>query len=702
MAQQTRKYTPKEVSWLWFNERLLQEAEDESIPLGERFRFLGIYSNNLDEYFRVRVATLKRLSTLGSKSVKVLGYDAAGTLKEVQDIVLVQRKRFDRIFSQLTKKLAKKGISFVNEKQLSREQADWVADYFHKEVRTRLMPFMIEEGSGLPNLKDDGIYLAISLTKHGSKKKRYSLLEIPSKVLPRFVSLPQCNKKNCLIFLDDIIRFGLKELFFIFDFDEVSAYTIKLTKDAELDISDDISESYIENVIRSLQQRKKGTPVRFIYDHEMPDDLLKLVTRKLSLGKDDVIISGSRYHNLKDLMGLQKLNDPDFYFAPLTNVNHPDLEPGKSILSTIRKKDIMLFFPYHSFDYIIDLLREASIDPYVSSIQITLYRLARNSSVINALLNAVRNGKKVTTVMELQARFDEEANIYWGNRLNEEGVKVIYGVPGLKVHAKLCLITRVRDGSIQRYACVGTGNFNEETAKVYTDHILITSDKKITNEVLKVFNFFHANYKKDNFYHLVLSPFYLRNKISLLIDNEIKNATAGRKAYIYIKLNNLTDNEIIEHLYKASDAGVDIRLMIRGMISIVPGIKGVSDNIRASGIVDRYLEHTRFMIFCNDGNEECYISSADLMTRNIDRRIEVTCPVRDHALKQELKEIFRIQWRDNVKAREISATGTNRMVKNSRDRNRSQETIRNYLKGTGSNPSENEDKTSQLPPKGSR
>ncbi len=686
MAQQIRNYIPKEVSWLWFNERLLQEAEDESVPLGERFRFLGLYSNNLDEYFRVRVATLKRLSALGARSVKVLGYDASATLREVQDIVLVQSRRFDRIFNQLTKKLAKSGIRILNEKKLSSEQAEWVAAYFHKEVRTRLMPFMIEEGSGLPDLKDDAIYLAICLTKHGSKKKRYSLLEIPSKVLPRFVSLPPCDKKRCLIFLDDIIRFGLKELFFLFDFDEVSAYTIKLTRDAELDIADDISESYIENVLRSIQQRKKGSTVRFIYDQEMPEELLKLVSRKLNLGKDDVIISGSRYHNLKDLMSLNKLDNPDFYYAPEANIDHPDLEPGKSILSTIRKKDVMLFFPYHSFDYIIDLLREASIDPFVTSIQITLYRLARNSSVINALLNAVRNRKKVTTVLELQARFDEEANIYWGNRLHEEGVKVIYGVPGLKVHAKLCLITRERDGSVQRYACVGTGNFNEETARVYTDHILITSDKKITNEVLKVFNFFNANYKKDNFYHLILSPFYLRNKISLLIDNEIKNAVAGKKAYIYIKLNNLTDNDIIQHLYQASAAGVEIRLMIRGMISVVPGIKGLSDNIRATGIVDRYLEHTRLMIFCNDGNEECYITSADLMTRNIERRIEVTCPVRDPLLKQEIRDVFRIQWKDNVKAREISSSGTNRIVKKSREPNRSQVTIRDYLKGKTQQP----------------
>jgi polyphosphate kinase len=679
MAQTNRTYTPKEVSWLWFNERLLQEAEDESVPLAERFKFLGIYSNNLDEYFRVRVATLKRLSSLGSKSLKVLGYDAATTIKEVQAIVMVQRKRFDRIFSQLLKKLAKHGINFVNEKQLNEEQARFVSSYFHREVRPKLMPYMIEEGSKIPDLKDDSIYFAVCLTSNKLKKKRYSLLEIPSNVLPRIISLPPGDKKNCLIFLDDIIRFGLKDIFFIFEFDEVAAYTVKLTKDAELEIVDDISETYIENISRSLQQRKKGTPVRFIHDREIPDALLKILIKKLNLGKEDVVIAGTRYHNLKDLMKLQNLGDPEFYYQPLVNISHPSLEPGKSALAAIKKKDIMLFFPYHSFDYIIDLLREASIDPHVVSIQITLYRLARNSSIINALLNAVRNGKKVTTILELQARFDEEANIYWGNKLLEEGVKVIYGVPGLKVHSKLCLITREKDNLIQRYACIGTGNFNEETARVYTDHLLLTADKKITNEVVKAFSFFGANYKKDSFYHLVLSPFYLRNKVSLLIDNEIKNANAGKKAYIYLKLNNLTDNEIIEHLYEASKAGVTIRLIIRGMISIVPGLKGISDNIKATGIVDRYLEHTRIMIFCNDGNDECYISSADLMTRNIERRIEVTCPIWDQDIKRQLKEIFRIQWRDNVKARLISATGTNRIVKNTKERNRSQESIRDYL-----------------------
>ncbi len=333
----------------------------------------------------------------------------------------------------------------------------------------------------------------------------------------------------------------------------------------------------------------------------MPDDFLKILTKKLNFGPDDVIIPAERYHNLKDFMKFPKLGKKKFYFDPFIPVPHRDIQTGKSILTVIKKKDVMLHFPYHSFDHFIDLLREASIDPFVTSIQITLYRLARNSSVINALLNAARNAKHVTTVVELQARFDEEANILWGNKLQEEGVKVIYGVPGLKVHSKLLLITRVKDDVTQRYAAIGTGNFNEDTARIYTDHLLLTTNLKITNEVQKAFNFFNVNYKKDNYYHLVLSPFSLRNKMNLLIENEIKNAKAGKDAYIYLKLNNISDLEIINNLYEASSAGVHIKLIIRGMISLVPGLKDKSENIKAIGIVDRFLEHSRLMIFCNGG-----------------------------------------------------------------------------------------------------
>jgi len=676
----SKSYIPKEISWLSFNERVLQEAENKEVPLIERFKFLGIYSNNLDEYFRVRVATLKRLSQFGAKSKNILGYSPKATLKKIHGIVLSQNSKFEKIYSGLIQELDKHKIHIINEKQLNQEQNDFVQKYFHKEVRTRLMPFLIENDSELPNLTDDAIYLAIYLVKKESQKKRYALLEIPTHVLPRFIVLPEKGDDKYVMFIDDIIRYGLKEIFFIFDFDEFYAYTIKLTKDAEFEIVDDISESYIDKLTRSLQQRKWGTPVRFIYDREMPDDLLKILTKKLNFGPDDVVIPADRYHNFKDFMNFPNLGRKKFYYEPLVPIPHRDIQSGKSILSAIKKKDIMLFFPYHPFDHFIDLLREASIDPYVTTIQITLYRLARNSSVINAMLNAVRNGKNVTTVVELQARFDEEANILWGNKLMEEGVKVIYGVPGLKVHSKLCLMTRVKNEVTQRYAAIGTGNFNEDTAKIYTDHLLLTTNKKITNEVFKAFNFFNVNYKKDNYYHLVLSPFFLRNKITLLIENEIKNAKAGKKAFIYLKLNNLTDNEIINHLYEASKSGVTIRLIMRGMISLVPGLKDISENIKAIGIVDRFLEHTRFMIFCNGGNEECFISSADLMTRNIEHRIEVTCPVFDKSIKNEMKEIFEIQWSDNVKARMFDATLSNTFIKTGKIPIQSQVEVYNYIK----------------------
>lgn len=668
----SKNYIPKEISWLSFNERVLQEAENTSTPLIERFKFLGIYSNNLDEYFRVRVATLKRISAFSNKSKNVLGYNPKNTLKRIHEIVLEQNQRFEKNYTKLIRELSGHGIHFVNEKQLSNQQAEFVKDYFHREVRTRLMPFMIEKDSLPPNLTDDAIYLAIILLNRQTQKNRYALLEVPSSILPRFIILPEKGDEKHIIFLDDVIRFGLRDIFFIFDYSDIEAYTIKLTKDAEIEITDDISESYIEKLSRSLQQRKKGTPVRFIYDRCMPDELLRIIKKKLNLGTDDVIIPSNRYHNFKDFMKFPNLGKKNFYNEELKTVHHPDIPAGKSILSAIKKNDVMLCFPYHPFDHFIDLLREASIDPHVTSINITLYRLARNSSVINALLNAVRNGKDVTTVVELQARFDEEANIHWGTKLLDEGVRVIYGVPGLKVHSKLCLITRVKNDITERFAAVGTGNFNEDTARVYTDHLLLTANKKITNEVYKAFTFFSVNYKKDNYYHLVLSPFFLRNRMLLLIENEIKNAREGKKAYIHLKLNNITDREIIDNLYEASNAGVKIKLIIRGMMSLVPGIKKQSENIKAIGIVDRFLEHSRFMIFCNGGDEIVYISSADLMPRNLDHRIEVTCPVFDKKIKAEFRKIFDLQWSDNVKARIFDESQSNQYVKPGKKEIRSQ------------------------------
>jgi polyphosphate kinase len=686
----TRAYIPKEISWLSFNERVLQEAENKDVPLLERFNFLGIYSNNLDEYFRVRVATLKRLSLFGSKSKSILGYSPKATLKTIQETVLTQNERFERTYADLQNELRKRKIHFVNEEHLNASQTAFVRHYFHKEVRSRLMPLIISKENTLPNLTDDAIYFAILLRNTVSGKKRFALLEVPGPdILPRFILLPEEKGIKYVIFLDDVIRWGLKEIFYILPFDEISAYTIKLTKDAELDIADDISESYIEKLSKSLQQRKKGTPVRFVYDRTMPADLLKIVTRKLNLRPEDVQMPGDRYHNFKDFTKFIEIEGEGLSYRKLAPVRHRDIQNGKSILSVIKKKDVMFYFPYHPYDHFIDLLREASIDPYVTSIQITLYRLARNSSVINALMNAARNGKSVTTVVELQARFDEEANILWGNKLLEEGVKVIYGVPGLKVHAKLCLITRVKGDITQRYAAVGTGNFNEETARIYTDHLLLTAEKKITNEVLKAFNFFLANYRKDKFYHLLVSPFGLRNRMVMLIENEIKNARAGKEAYINIKINNITDGEMISKLYKAADAGVTIRLIVRGMFSMAPGANGVSSNIRAIGIVDRYLEHSRFLVFCNGGDELVYITSADLMPRNLDRRIEVTCPVWDPSIRKEIKDVFDIQWNDNVKARILDDTLSNRLADPGDNKPlRSQTEIHSYITKVNTRPQE--------------
>jgi len=675
-----KHYIPKEISWLSFNERVLQEADNKEVPLLERLKFMGIYSNNLDEYFRVRVASLKRLSVLEAKSKNILGYSPKGTLKKIHEKVLVQNLKFEKNYADLLHELGNNNICIINEKQLNSDQADFVQMYFNKEVKTRLMPFLIEKDSKLPNLTDDTIYLAIYLSDSPTEKNRYALLEVPTNILPRFIVLPNNGKQKFIIFLDDIIRYGLKDIFFIFDFNEISAYTIKLTKDAELEMADDISESYINKLTRSLRQRGKSSPLRFIYDRTMHTDLLKIVTKKLHLGHDDVLIPSNRYHNFKDFIQFPHLGQNKLYYQPLVPIPHHELRYRESILSAIKKKDIMLHFPFNSFDYIINLLQEASIDPNVTSIQITLYRLARNSSVINALLNAVRNGKSVTTVVELQARFDEEANILWGNKLLEEGVKVIYGVPGLKVHAKLCLITCVINNITQRYAAVGTGNFNEDTAKIYTDHLLLTSNKKITNEVFKVFSFLSMNYKKDNYYHLVLSPFFLRNKIISLIENEIKNAKSGNKAYIYLKMNHLTDIEIIEYLYKASNAGVKIRLIIRGMLSLIPGVTNVSENIKAIGIVDRFLEHSRFLIFCDGGNEKVYITSADLMPRDLDYRVEVTCPIFDKNIKNVIRRIFDIQWSDNVKARIYDEKQSNTFISDGKQPVRSQDEVYNYLK----------------------
>ena len=681
MRVNSEVYIPKEISWLSFNERVLQEADNKEVPLIDRIKFLGIYSNNLDEFFRVRVATLKRLTILDEKSREILGYSASETLKDINSIVLKQRAYYEDIYKRVITDLAKEEIYLLNEVQLNEEQREFAANYFKEELKPILMPIMMQKERLLNDLKDDIVYFAITIYPlKESKKVRYALMELPTDSLPRFIELPFEEGKHCYIFLDDIVRLGIKEIFSLFKFREISAYTIKLTRDAELDIVDDLSESYLDIVSRSLLQRKTGDPVRLLYDREIPEDLLSIITLKLNLGKQDTLLPGSRYHNLKDLIKFPDPGISKFSYEKLIPLRHKDLNPEAGILAAIRKKDILLYFPYHPFEHFIDLLREACLDPSVRSIKITLYRAARNSSVVKALLNAARNGKEVTAIIELQARFDEEANIYWSHKLREEGIKVVYGIQGLKVHAKLCLITRVKNKSIQKYACIGTGNFNEDTAKVYTDHLLMTSDTKITNEVAKTFSFLEKNYKKSNYYHLITAPHDARNRISRLIQNEIANAKIGEKAYIHFKLNNVVDHDMINLLYKADRAGVEVNLIVRGMFSLKTGIKNVSENIKAIGMVDRFLEHTRILIFCNGGDEKYFITSGDLMTRNLERRVEVTCPIFDEELQKQLRTIFDIQWNDNKKARILDSKLRNNYVANTGKEVHSQLDIYEYLK----------------------
>ncbi len=672
-------YRSKELSWLSFNARLLQEAERQEVPLIERIKFLGIYSNNLDEFFRVRVAILKRIAKDG-KNPLMDGGHPADIVQEMQRIVIQQGRRFNTIYSKLLKELEHEGIFLLNEKQFNEEQGKFVRRFFRDKVRPKLVPMIISKDRDLPDLIDAAIYFAVELINTKEGKKEYALIDIPSSI-NRFVQLPGDGKNQYIALLDDVIRYELNDIFYMFDFDQVNAYTIKLTRDAEMDLEDDLSESYIEQIAMALEKRKDALPVRFICDKNIPEDFLKILLKKLNFSKEDVITEGGRYHNFKDFMGFPKLGRKDLVYPDLPPIPHKDVNPCQSFLSVLKEKDILFHFPYHSFLNFIDFLQEVSIDPKVKSIHITIYRLAKNSSVINALISAARNGKKVTAVLELQARFDEKANIHWANILKNEGVRVIYGVPGLKVHSKLCLVVRKEKRQNVNYACIGTGNFNEDSAKVFCDHLLLTAHKEITKEVASVFGFINRNYITSRYSHLLLSPFSLRHKFSQMLQNEIRNAQSGKPAYAYLKLNNLVDISIIKKLYRAKKAGVDIRLNVRGMFSLIPQFDKPSNKIHAIGMIDRFLEHSRVFIFCNNNKPKVYLSSADLMSRNLDRRTEVACPVYDENIKQELIDMFNIQWQDNCAARILDNSLSNKMkTVKGKKMVRSQLEFYNYLK----------------------
>lgn len=643
----------REISWLSFNERVLQEADDPNTPLFERIRFIGIFSNNLDEFFRVRVATVRRMVDFGRDEESMLGPLTPRELHDqIQEIVQRQQAKVQEIFSNIIEELRKENIYLINEKGLNHAQGVVVRKYFQERVLPNLVPIMLSKKHSFPYLRDRSVYLAVKLSKQNDPDDfAYSLIRIPSRSVSRFLVLPDVGSKKYVIMLDDVIRFCLDDLFFYFDYDRYEAYTLKVTRDAEIDIDDDISKSFIEKMEVGLKKRKIGRPVRLLYDREMPDDLQKFILKKMKIEEEENAVPGGRYHNHKDFMDFPEIGKPQHYYSKLPPMRHKDFPLHTSMLRVIRRKDVMLHYPYQKFGHFIDFLREAAMDPEVEEIGITIYRIANDSKVVNALLNAIRNGKKLTVIIELQARFDEENNIFWSGKLQEEGANVINGIPGLKIHSKLAWIKR-REGNLYRnYAYIGTGNFHEGTARIYADDGLFTSDPRLADEVANVFEFFKHNYKHFKFNHLIVSPFQMRKNFTRMVNREIKNAKEGKEAWMILKMNSLIDPEMIFKLYEAGQAGVKIRLIVRGIFGMKTGVPGLSDNIEAISIVDKYLEHSRIFLFANGGDERCFISSADWMPRNLNRRIEVAAPIYDREILQELKTMLHIQLKDNSKAR---------------------------------------------------
>ncbi|NUW66466.1 polyphosphate kinase 1 [Vibrio coralliilyticus] len=674
-------YIEKELSWLSFNERVLQEAADKTVPLIERIRFLGIFSNNLDEFYKVRFADVKRRILINQERG---GNDnSKHLLTKMQTKALKLNERFDELYAELIRDMARRRIFLVNETQLNESQEKWVKKYFRNQVLPHITPLLMRDDIDvLQFLKDEYAYIAVELRKE--EQNQYALIEIPTDHLPRFVMVPEQKgkRRKTIILLDNIIRYCLDELFSgFFDYDELNGYAMKMTRDAEYDLSHEVEHSLLEQMSEGVSQRLTAMPVRFVYERDMPEEMLEFLCHKLQISNYDSLIPGGRYHNFKDFIGFPNVGREYLENKPLPPMKCADFDGYANKFDAIKNQDILLYYPYHSFEHISELVRQASFDPKVLSVKINIYRVAKDSRLMNSLIDAVHNGKQVTVVVELQARFDEEANIEWSKVLTEAGVQVIFGAPGLKIHSKLLLISRRENDEIIRYAHIGTGNFHEKTARIYTDFSLLTADPEITNEVRNVFGYIENPYRPVRFEHLIVSPRNSRKQLYRLIDGEIANAKAGKKAAITLKVNNLVDKGLVNKLYGASASGVEIKMIIRGMCSLVPGVEGVSENIKIISIVDRFLEHPRVIITHNDGDPQVYISSADWMTRNIDYRIEVAAPVRDQHLKQRIIDIINIHFTDTVKARWIDKEMSNTYVpRGNRKKVRSQIAIYDYLK----------------------
>lgn len=691
MPHTKQKTIARDISWLSFNARVLQEAADDTVPLRERIRFLGIFSNNLDEFFRVRVATLKRMMQVSEKTNMHLETNPQQILDDIQMTVLNQQSEFARIWENVQRQMKEQKIFLVTENELNREQQEFVRDYYDTEVSSNIIPLMIENIPQLPNLRDKSIYLGVVMWKKESAlRKKYALIEIPSRILGRFILLPSKPDEHRIILLEDVIRFNLPEIFSYFGYDQYHAHVFKVTRDAELDIDSDLSTTIMEKIEKGLKNRRKGKPVRFVYDKEMDPGLLEYLTRRLNLSKKDNLIPGGRIHNFRHFMDF-----PDQAFKVKKPRKKPFDHPlltERRVSDVILERDVMLHLPYHSFAPLIDIIREAAIDPDVSTIKVTCYRLAAQSKIINALVNAVRNGKEVVVMLELRARFDEEANLEWKTRLEEEGAKVLLGMPNMKVHCKICMIRKKVNDKNVLYGFVSTGNLNEKTARVYADHCLLTSNAKIMTDVSRIFNYLE-HYKSDN--HslkncttIIPSPHVTRKEIYKLIDDEIRHARKSKSSGIILKMNSLSDEGMIEKLYEAAREGVPVKLIIRGIFCMLSENKKFKRQVKAISIVDEYLEHARVWVFHNRGKEKVYISSADWMLRNLEHRVEATCPVWDEEIKQELKDILNIQLQDNVKARWLDNELNNEYVQTAKKKIRSQVETYDYLYKKTLTPSE--------------
>jgi polyphosphate kinase len=627
------------------------------------------------------VATLNRLTNINVTAKKLLGFNPKRVLTQIKDLVIKLEREFDKLYDKIIQDLSEENIFIINELNLNAAQGDFIRKYFYEHVLSKLVPIVLSVGKreiAFPELNDKKVYLFVKLFR--KKKSIYSLIEIPFPALSRFLVLPKKEDTNFIVLLDDIIRFCLSDLYSIIEHDKIEAYTIQLTRDAELDLDFSVNDRFIDVLTKSLQERETGKPMRLLYDGEMPKDMLDYLVNKIKLDTS-ALIPGNRYPNFSDFINFPNVGSRKLEYAPLQRLLVKGIDYRKSIFSQMSQSDFLVSLPYHTYDYIIHFLREAAIDPKVVSIHITLYRLAENSNVINALINAAKNGKKVQVFVELKARFDEKANIYWSKKLEKVGVNVKVVLGELKVHSKVCLVKRREKGKIVSYATLATGNFNEVTAAVYCDHNLFTVRKEIVKDLNRFFSGLKENRFYDKYESLITSPLESRSRLNALIDREIANISAGVPASMILKMNSLSDEEIIRKLYEASNAGVKIDLIVRGMCCLVPGQKGFSENIKVRSIVDRYLEHARVWFFENGGEEEVYLTSADLMTRNLDRRIEVGFPILDDRIKKELKDILIIQLQDNTKAREINAMNNNNYIgREEKKRHRSQVDIYQYLK----------------------